>query len=89
MLSTKERKKELKLVEPFIKKYAPKGIYKTKGEYYPNRITYVYKARFGLYSEEKIKIFHRFDAGTMRNIDYFCCNADNELREDIPLPQLI
>lgn len=88
MMPTKHRPKELKLVEPFIKMYAKKGIYKDKSEYYPNRITYVYKARFGLYSEEKIKVFHRFDAGTMRNTDLFCCDAYNELRDDIPLPML-
>lgn len=86
MLPTKERKKELKIVEPFIAQYAPKGVYKSVNDYYPNRITYVYKARFGLYSEEKIKIFHRFDAGTMRNTDLFCCDAYNELRDDIPMP---
>ena len=86
MLPTKERKKEIKVVEPLIQQYAPKGVYKEKKDIYPNRITYVYKARFGLYSEEKIKIFHKFDAGTMRNIDYFCCDAYNEF-VNIPMPQ--
>lgn len=86
MVPAKERRKEMKLVEPFIKQFAKKGVYNNKNEYYPNRITYIYKARFGLYSEEKIKIFHRFDAGTMRNTDMFCCNYYNELVEDVPLP---
>ena len=82
MLPLKERPKDRKLIEPFIK---IKG--RIKPESYPNRITYLYKARFGEYSDQKIKVYHHFDAATMRNKDFFCCDAGTN-KLNIPFPKL-
>ena len=84
MLPAKDRRKEMKIVEPFINK---RGIGEERKNNIPNRITYLYKARFGEYADEKIKIFHRFDGSTMRNVDLFCCNQYNEFIK-IPKPVL-
>lgn len=74
MLAAKDRAKELKAVEKFGMAIGHKGFGKPL---VPNRITYVYKARFGEYADQKIKIFHHFDGGTMRNTDLFCCDENN------------
>ena len=74
MLAAKDRPKELKAVEQFGMTVGHKKFGKPL---VPNRITYVYKARFGEYADQKIKIFHHFDGGTMRNTDLFCCDENN------------
>lgn len=82
MLPAKDRPKELKLVEPFCKRDKPVG-----GKLVlPNRVTYIYKARFGEYQERKLKVWHKFDGGTMRNKDFFICDNYNNLVRDIPYP---
>lgn len=84
MLPAKDRQKEIRIVAPFIQAKGAignKAIEVTK----PNRITYVYKTRFGEYADRKIKIFHRFDASIMRNTDLFCTDAKNEFVK-IPYP---
>lgn len=78
MLPAKERPKEIKLIQPFFDNNDLPG-----GR--PNRITYVYKARFGEYQERKLKIFHKFNPGIMRNTDYFVCDNFNKF-VNIPLP---
>ena len=80
MLPIKERPKDKKLIEPFLKFRG-----RCKPEEIPNRITYLYKARFGEYSDQKIKIYHHFDAAIMRNRDLFCCDI-NTNKIKIPLP---
>lgn len=83
ILPAKDRPKEMKLVEPFIKRKGG-GINNTV---VPNRITYIYKSRFGEYQDRKLKIFHHFDMGTMRNTDFFVCDAHNQF-VSIPKPKL-
>lgn len=80
VLPAKDRAKEMKLVEPFVKKKA-QGLNKLV---YPNRITYIYKARFGEYQDRKLKIFHYFDMSTMRNIDMFVCDSNTKF---VPIPK--
>jgi replicative DNA helicase len=81
MIPAKLRPKEMKIVEPFVHK---KGF---GNQLKPNRITYIYKARFGEYSDQKIKIFHHFDPATMRNTDFFCTDGYNQYLS-IPKPML-
>lgn len=83
MLSTKERVKEMKLVEPYIRKQG----FGNQENNTPNRITYLTKARFGEWSDQRIKIFHKFDPSIMRNTDFFCCDAYNQI-VNIPFPKL-
>lgn len=84
ILPAKDRNKEMKLVEPFIKHQKEKGLNNTL---VPNRITYIYKSRFGEYQDRKLKIFHYFDMGTMRNTDFFVCDSYNKF-VSIPKPKL-
>lgn len=84
ILPAKDRNKEMKLVEPFIKHQKEKGLNSTL---VPNRITYIYKSRFGEYQDRKLKIFHYFDMGTMRNTDFFVCDSYNKF-VSIPKPKL-
>lgn len=80
-LSTKDRPKECKMVEPYLKR---KGF---GDDNKPNIITYVYKARFGEYADQKIKVWRRFDRATLRNTDCFCTDQYNQLI-NIPKPVL-
>ena len=82
MLPSKERVKEMKIVEPYIKK---RSVEKQESNA-PNRITYLTKARFGEWSDQRIKVFHRFDPSIMRNTDLFCCDARNRI-VNIPVPK--
>lgn len=79
-LPVKDRRKELKRVEPFIYK---RGF----GNETPNLISYVYKSRFGEYADQKIKVWRKFDGGIMQNIDFFCTDNYDEY-VNIPIPQL-
>lgn len=80
-LSVKDRPKEFKKVEPFLKKIG-------FGEHMkPNLISYVYKSRFGTYADQKLKVWRYFDRSTMRNVDFFVTNNYDEL-VSIPKPIL-
>lgn len=83
-LPAKDRNKEMKIAEPLIKQQRMKGL---NGTLVPNRITYVFKSRFGEYQDRKLKVFHYFDMGTMRNTDFFVCDAQGKF-VSIPKPKL-
>ena len=70
-------------IEPLLKR---KG-FGSDREPMPNVITYVYKSRFGLYADTKLKIFSYFDRGIMRMKDYLVVDAYNT-PVSIPKPQL-
>lgn len=84
MLPAKERPKEMKLVEPFLHRRG----FGNQENNTPNRITYLTKARFGEWSDQKIKVFHRFDPSIMRNTDYFCCDNYNQIVK-VPIPKIV
>ena len=82
-LSAKDRLKEYKKIEPYLKR---KG-FGDNEENKPNIITYVYKSRFGEYADQKIKIWRRFNRATLRNTDFFCTDQYDNLIS-IPKPVL-
>lgn len=82
-LSVKDRPKEYKKIEPYLKR---KG-FGDNIENKPNIISYVYKSRFGEYADQKIKVYRRFDRATMRNKDFFCTDIYDNLI-NIPKPVL-
>ena len=82
-LSIKDRPKEYKKIEPYLKR---KG-FGDNTENKPNIISYVYKSRFGEYADQKIKVYRRFDRATMRNKDFFCTDMYDNL-VNIPKPIL-
>lgn len=73
VLSTKDRLIDFKEIEPMLHL---KGL-GTDNQIKPNIIEFVYKARYGLFADQKIKIWSYFDRGTMRRIDFFCTDANN------------
>lgn len=81
-LPVKDRQKEYKRVDPYIKKVGIKA-----KDNKPNLITYIYKSRFGEYADQKIKVWRYFDRGRFRNKDFICTDQyDNLIR--IPKPVL-
>lgn len=74
VLSTKERPKEFKRVEPFIRKRG----FGSDIQIVPNVIEYIYKARYGLLADQKVKVWSYFDRGTMRRTDLFCTDNNDE-----------
>lgn len=82
-LSIKDRQKEYKMIEPYLKR---KGFDRDKDPM-PNIISYVIKARFGEYADQKLKVFRYFDRGTLRNKDFFVVDQYNQL-VNIPKPVL-
>ena len=82
-LSIKDRPKEYKIIEPYLKR---KGFDRDKDPM-PNVISYVLKARFGEYADQKLKVFRYFDRGTLKNKDFFVVDQYNQL-VNIPKPVL-
>lgn len=74
IMSAKDKPKDIKVVEPFLKR---KG-FGSNSDPMPNVITYVYKSRFGLYADQKLKIFSYYDRGIMRIKDYIVVDAYNQ-----------
>lgn len=83
ILSAKDRQKEVKKAEPFLKR---KGFGDGR-EKMPNIVTYVYKSRFGLYADQKIKVFSYFDRSVMRLKDYVCLDAYDQV-VNIPMAKI-
>ena len=75
VLGVKERPKEYKRIEPYLRRkgFGDGSLIK------PNMIEYIYKSRFGLMSDQKIKIWSYFDRGTFKRTDFFCTDAHDEL----------
>lgn len=82
-LSVKDRMKEYKKIEPYLKR---KG-FADNSDNKPNLISYVYKARFGEYADQKLKVWRRFDRATFRNKDFFVTDQYDQL-VNIPKPIL-
>ena len=78
-----DRKKEMKLLEPYLNR---KGFGENR-EPLPNTIGYCYKSRFGLYSDQKVKILSYFDKGRLRIKDYMVADIHNQPL-NIPRPIL-
>ena len=82
-LSVKDRPKEYKMIEPYLKR---RGFDRGK-DHMPNIISYVIKARFGEYADQKLKVFRYFDRGKLENKDFFVVDQYNQL-VNIPKPIL-
>ena len=75
VLGVKERPKEYKRIEPYLKRHGFGEGSLAK----PNMIEYIYKARFGPMADQKVKIWSYFDRGTFRRTDFFCTDTHDEL----------
>ena len=72
-LSVKDRPKEYKRIQPYLNTRGFKG-----DNIKPNVVSYVVKARFGEYADQKIKVWRYFDRSTFRNTDLFCTDLYDE-----------
>ena len=75
IIKTKERTKEMKLIEPYLRR---KGFGKDS-LFKPNTIEYIFKARFNPNDNSKIKIYSHFNRGTFRRTDFFCTDANDQI----------
>lgn len=82
-LPVKDRLKEFKRIEPYLKR---KG-FGSDSLIKPNLISYVYKARFSDFADQKIKVWRYFDRSRFRNVDFFCTNQYDEIVK-VPKPVL-
>ena len=73
-------KKELKLIEPILKKKQQGWVKNIT----PNIVYTVYKMRDGEYANGETKIFGYQDLGTMNFIDLLVCNVDYEELPHVP-----
>lgn len=71
-ISTYLKPKELKQIEPYLEK---RGFNNLK----PNRVSHIYKARFGATGYDKIKVYHYVNLGTGKLIDMFATDENNNL----------
>lgn len=85
IMSLSDRPKEAKIVEPYIASMR-KGVGNNRPPK-PNIVTYIYKARHGIYGEQKLKIFSYFDRGLLRLTDYCVLDQYNK-PVNIPIPKL-
>ena len=74
VLNTKERPKELKRIEPYLRK---KGI-GAESTLKPNVIEYMYKGRYSTFGDQKVKVWSHFDKGTFRRTDFFVTDANDQ-----------
>lgn len=83
LVPTSYLKKDMKIIEPYC--HRP-GIGKERLPY-PNLCEFIFKSRYGIYGDQRLKLWCYFDKGTFRRYDYFVTNDSNE-KVNIPLPKI-
>ena len=73
----------MKIIEPMIQR---KGFGDNRTPSF-NLIGYVFKSRFGLYADKKIKIVSYFDRSRLRITDYLALDIYNK-QAGVPRPEL-
>lgn len=66
------RKKDLVAIKPYLEQMGI-GVE-------PNICEYIFKSRYGVYGDRKLKIWSYFDKGTFERIDYFVTDENNEVQ---------
>ena len=71
-------KKDMKMIQPYIR------IRGFKGEtVQPNICETVFKGRYSIYGDRRLKVWSYFDRGTFRRKDFFVTDDDNIIQSDI------
>lgn len=79
ILPTTYLKKDLKIIEPYCNRRGF-GSERTK---LPNICETIFKGRYSIYGDRRLKVWSYFDRGTFRRHDFFITNDDNEVQSDI------
>lgn len=79
ILPTTYLKRDMKVIEPYIHKRGF-GANQTKS---PNICETIFKGRYSIYGDRRLKLWSYFDRGTFRRKDFFITNDDNQIQSDI------
>ena len=78
ILPTTYLKKDMKMIQPYIQIRGFKGETKM-----PNICETVFKGRYSIYGDRRLKVWSYFDRGTFRRKDFFVTDDNNEKQTDI------
>lgn len=77
-------RKDLKQVEPYLKR---RGVGENR-QPIPNICEFIFKSRYGIYGDKRLKLWSYFDRGTFQRIDYFVTDDENNVLDDIQPSEL-
>lgn len=79
ILPTTYLKKDIKIIEPYCNRRGF-GEGRTK---LPNICETIFKGRYSIYGDRRLKVWSYFDRGTFRRHDFFVTDDDNNIQKDI------
>lgn len=83
-LPTSYLRKDLKQIEPYLKR---SGVGNNR-QPLPNICEFIFKSRYGIYGDKRLKLWSYFDRGTFQRIDYFVTDDENNVLDDIQPSEL-
>ena len=84
VLPTSYLRKDLKQIEPYLKR---KGVGDNR-QPLPNICEFIFKSRYGIYGDKRLKLWSYFDRGTFKRHDYFVTDDENNVLDDIQPSEL-
>ena len=84
VLPTSYLRKDLKQIEPYLKR---KGVDDNR-QPLPNICEFIFKSRYGIYGDKRLKLWSYFDRGTFQRHDYFVTDDENNVLDDIQPSEL-
>ena len=84
VLPTSYLRKDLKQIEPYLKR---KGVGDNR-QPIPNICEFIFKSRYGIYGDKRLKLWSYFDRGTFQRHDYFVTDDENNVLDDIQPSEL-
>lgn len=79
ILPTTYLKRDMKVIEPYVHKRGF-GVNQTKA---PNICETIFKGRYSIYGDRRLKLWSYFDRGTFRRKDFFITDDENQIQGDI------
>ncbi len=79
IVPTSYLRKDLKQIEPYLKRHGVGD----KRPPLPNICEYIFKSRYGIYGDKRLKLWSYFDRGTFQRLDYFVTDDENNVMADI------
>ena len=84
VIPTPYLRKDLKQVEPYLKR---RGVGENR-QPVPNICEFIFKSRYGIYGDKRLKLWSYFDRGTFQRHDYFVTDDENNVLDDIQPSEL-
>lgn len=84
VIPTPYLRKDLKQVEPYLKR---RGVGENR-QLVPNICEFIFKSRYGIYGDKRLKLWSYFDRGTFQRTDYFVTDDENNILDDIQPSEL-